>query len=143
MSDSIPLQTPGGFAPVYALGIDGGAGNLARISASQPLPVHTTFPAASAPLEGTMTQSGMAGPFLPASSAPVVCTLSGDFSGTVKLMRSTDDGASMHGLTIAGAPWAEFSGPVCEMVWQETEAGVSLWLDCSLASGTLAYRLAQ
>ena len=143
MSDSIPIQTPGGFVPVYALGMDDGSGHLARIGRDDPLPVAAAFPAPPAALEGTLNETAVVGPFIPASAAPIVCSLAGDFSGRVRVMRSIDGGATLTGLTVAGAPWAEFTGPACEPVWEEASDGATFWLDCTLASGTLVYRLAQ
>ncbi|WP_324697655.1 hypothetical protein [Novosphingobium sp. RL4] len=46
-------------------------------------------------------------------------------------------------MTVAGTPWATFSANACEQVWTEEENGVALYLDITLASGTLVYRLAQ
>ena len=45
MSEPIPLQTPGGFAPAYASGYDDGSGHLALVSSATPLPVHAARPA--------------------------------------------------------------------------------------------------
>ena len=143
MSDPIPLQAPGGFAPLAASGFDDGTGHLAPVSAASPLPVTAVASSTSEPLDGTLTGSGLAGPFEPSGLDPVYCTLAGDFTGTVGVMRSLDGGATLHPLTAGGLRWAEFGGPACEPVWIESEQGASLWLDCTLASGTLAYRLAQ
>lgn len=143
MSDPIPLQTPGGFAPVVALGLDDGTGNLAVVTAAAPLPVQTTAPAAPPALGGETQGDLVAGPFEPVPFTPVFCTLSGEFTGSVKVMRSTDGGATLHPLTAAGAQWGAFSGPACEPVWQESEVGATLWLNCEVTSGTLTYRLAQ
>lgn len=143
MSNGTPLQTPGGFAPLYAAGFDDGTGHLAHVTASSPLPVHTVWPVTAQPLEGTLTGSATLGPYTPAPQAPIICTLSGDFSGSVRIMRSVDGGATLFPLTLGGAPWGEFAAPACEPVWAESEDGATLWLECSIASGTLGYRLAQ
>lgn len=143
MSSSIPVQTPGGFVPVVALGLDDGTGNLAVVTSTSPLPTQTAYPAAPPALEGETMGDIVAGPFEPAPIAPVVCTLTGDFAGSVQLMRSVDGGATLHPLTVAGSQWGSFSGPACEPVWQESEIGATLWLDCKITSGTLTYRLAQ
>ncbi|MBX7539463.1 hypothetical protein [Qipengyuania sphaerica] len=143
MSHPIPLQTPGGFAPAYALGIDDGTGNLALVADSRPLPVQSALPAAPAPLEGWTGNDALVGPFTPASPAPVYCTLSGDWQGSVAVKRSTDGGTTLHPLTVAGDAWGAYSSNACEPVWEESESGATLWLDCRIASGTLTYRLAQ
>lgn len=143
MSDPIPLQTPGGFAPVMALGVDDGTGHLAFVAADRPLPVHTSRPAAPAALAGETSVTALVGPFAATAMASVFCTLSGDWEGSVAVKRSTDDGATLHPLTVAGAEWGRFTRNVCEPVWEEGEAGATLWLDCTITSGTLTYRLAQ
>lgn len=143
MSDPIPLQTPGGFVPGVASGFDDGTGHFAFVAANRPLPVQATPPAAPDALEGQCTGQVLAGPFLPSPLVPVFCTLAGDWQGRVAVTRSTDGGATLHPLTLAGADWAAFTRNVCEPVWEEAEAGASLWLDCHVTSGTLTYRLAQ
>ena len=150
MSDPIPLQTPAGYAPAVAIGLDDGTGHLALINAMRPLPVTAIDGAAAAvampkpdPLEGETSTPTLIGPFEPALGQPIFCTLLGEWIGTVRLLRSTDDGATSHGLTLGGAAWAVFSANACEPVWQETEEAATLWLDCDVTSGTLAYRVSQ
>lgn len=143
MSDPIPLQTPGGFAPVVALGHDDGTGNLSVVARTSPLPVHAAPPDAPDPLAGQTAADLVVGPFTPTAMSPVFCTLSGDWQGSVEVKRSIDGGATLHPLTVAGSAWGSFTANACEPVWEESEAGASLWLDCRILSGTLAYRLAQ
>lgn len=143
MSDPIPLETPGGFAPGVAVGFDDGNGKLAFASHSQPLPTLQVPPAVPTALEGETAATVRAGPFVPTALAPVFCTLSGEWQGCVRLLRSTDGGASFHPLTAGGAGWGIFTGNVCEVVWQESERAASLWVDCTIDSGTLTYRIAQ
>ena len=155
MSDPIPLQTPGGFAPAFALGMDDGTGNLSLVSEARPLPVMAFGPAGAgagtaagvipvpSPIEGEAEGVMRAGPFVPAAGRTIMLTLAGDWDGTAALLRSVDDGDTVHPLTLAGAPWARFTGNACEPVWVEHEEGASLWLDCALTRGTLTYRVAQ
>lgn len=143
MSEPIPLQTPGGFAPAFALGLDDGTGNLALVADSRPLPVQAAPPAVPAPLEGQATADLLAGPFAPAAMTPVFCSLAGAWEGSVTLKRSTDGGATLQPLTLAGSAWGVFHANACEPVWEESEEGASLWLDCRITSGTLTYRLSQ
>lgn len=151
MSDPIPLHTPAGYAPTFALGLDDGTGHLSLVSAMRPLPVTAidgsvaSAPAMPAPepLEGETSASTIVGPFEPALGRAIYCTLAGEWTGTVKLLRSTDDGARKHGVTLAGAEWAVFSANVCEPVWEETEEAATLWLECTIAQGMLAYRVSQ
>ena len=111
MSDPIPLQTPAGFAPAFALGLDDGTGHLALVSDARPLPVMSlsasnSGPAAAPqPLAGETSVSVRVGPFAPAPGRTIVLTLSGEWEGTVRLLRSVDNGVTCHPLTLAGAPW--------------------------------------
>lgn len=143
MSDPILLDTPGGFAPGFAVGFDDGSGAFAYASPQRPLPTLVSSPAAPPALEGETTTAILAGPFAPVQMMPVYCTLSGDWQGSVRLMRSTDAGASLHPVTAGGASWANFTGNACEVVWQETETQATLWLECAPVAGTLAYRVSQ
>ena len=143
MSSPTPIQAPGGFAPVFALGFEDGEGRCVVMSSDRPLPTRPASAQVPAALEGSTLTSTLLGPFEPAPFAPVYCRLSGNFEGTVQVVRSTDGGVTLHPLTAAGSAWAIFSGPACEAVWQESEDSAALWLDCSLVSGTLDYRLSQ
>ena len=150
MSDPIPLHTPAGYAPAFALGLDDGTGHLSLISDGRPLPVTAiggvtaaTSAAAPEPLEGESSVSAIVGPFEPALARPVYVTLSGNWTGTVRLLRSVDGGAVKHPVTLGGAEWATFLANACEPVWEETEEAATLWLECDVAQGTLAYRVAQ
>lgn len=69
--------------------------------------------------------------------------LSGTWTGTVKLLRSTDGGATKLPLTAAGLAWGVFNANCCEPVWEEAIVGAALYLDATLSSGTLTYRVAQ
>ena len=143
MSEPIPLQTPGGFAPTFALGVDDGTGHLEIVAGSRPLPVHAAPPPAPAAMAGETGADLLAGPFTPSALAAIYCSLSGDWEGTVTLKRSTDGGANLLPLTLAGSAWGVFTANACEPVWEESEAGATLWLDCRITSGTLAYRVSQ
>ena len=70
-------------------------------------------------------------------------SLSGTWAGTIKLIRSTDGGATKLPLTINGTAWAQFTTNCCEAVWDESDAIARFYLDITLTSGTDAYRLAQ
>ena len=142
-TEPIPIEAPGGFAPVLALGRDDGTGHLALVSPSAPLPTVAIAPAGPEPLEGETSAALVAGPFAPTSLAPVYLTLSGEWTGDVQLLRSTDGGATKRPVTLAGAAWGRFAINVCEPVWQESEVGAQLWLELTPSSGTISYRLAQ
>ena len=140
-----PVKTPGGFAPAIAIGQSDDTGNLALIDANNPLPVRLSEGQGPAPdaLVGSTSASGRAGPYLPRAGRAVYLQLSGQWAGEVRLVRSIDSGATVSALTVAGSPWAQFTGNVCEAVWEENEAGAELYLDIDLTSGTLDYRVSQ
>lgn len=136
------ISVPAGFAPAYALGYADAGGQLALVSDATPLPVATAAPA-PAPLTGQSAASEVVGPFEPTPGRAIVVTLDGEFDGTVRLLRSTDDGLTKVPLRVGGSAWAEYTGPGCEQAWSETEEGTSFYLDIALASGTVAYRVSQ
>lgn len=136
------ISVPAGFAPAYALGYADAGGQLALVSDATPLPVATAAPA-PAPLTGQSAASELVGPFEPTPGRAIVVTLDGEFDGTVRLLRSTDDGLTKVPLRVGGSAWAEYTAPGCEQAWSETEEGTSFYLDIALASGTVAYRVSQ
>lgn len=148
-----PISLPAGYAPAFAIGYSGDNGQLAVVDDSKPLPVtfSTTAPLAvqqvggpaPAALEGETAADMLVGPFVPATGRAVMLTLSGTWEGSVQVERSTDGGTSRHPLTAAGSAWANFGSNACEAIWAEDEEGVELYLDIAIASGTLAYRIAQ
>ncbi|ANU06911.1 hypothetical protein [Paraurantiacibacter namhicola] len=144
MADPHPISIPAGYAPAFALGYSDAEGDLTLVKRDAPLPVHLRFEADGAPaLTGETSATMLAGPFSPQPGLPVMLTLSGSWQGRVQLQRSMDDGATVHGVTVAGQPWGEFSANACEPVWTESEAGAQLFLAVTIDSGTLAYRIAQ
>lgn len=138
----IPIQNPANYIPVQALSFAQVDGNSGLVSADLPLPV-TTIRAANPPLAGVATTAGQVGPFVPAAGRPVMISLSGTWSGTVRVLRSVDAGTTRLPLTVAGEAWGEFTANACEGVWEEYEDNARLYLDITLASGSLTYRVAQ
>jgi hypothetical protein len=136
-----PIINPARFAPVFAVGYAQDDGELTLVSAAAPMPVTTVAAAQPSPLQGSASASTVAGPFAPAAGLPVTLILDGDWTGTVTVLRSTDGGAKLLGLTAAGEPWASFSENACEPVWEEHVPGATLFLDIALVSGALEYRL--
>ena len=143
MNQDRPIKTPAGYATAVAVGFADASGNLVTAGPATPLPVTASAAVIVDPLVGVATQTGVAGPFAPSGSAPIVLQLSGDWEGTVSLLRSTDDGATRHPLTLAGEPWGVYLGNICEPVWTEGEQAAQFYLDMTIASGTLAYRVSQ
>jgi hypothetical protein len=142
MSDPTPISAPAGYAPAFAFGFADPNANLVLVSGERPMPVAVAAPPAE-PLTGTAAVSTVAGPFAATAGRVVTVSLDGEWQGTVRLLRSTDGGVSRSALRVAGATWAEFTTSGCEQAWSETEDGASFYLDISLASGTVVYRVSQ
>ena len=140
---TIPVATPANYATLSAIGYAEADSTLSTVSADKPLPVSTVSMPAPAALSGTTTASGVVGPFTPNSDKSIVLALSGSWTGTVKVLRSTDGGAIKLPITAGGVAWGVFSANCCEAVWQETVVGAALYLDLALSSGSLTYRMAQ
>jgi len=139
-----PLQTPAGYVALHGVGFADENDAVAPVTSTNPLPVSISDSSPSvqpAPLAGSAGASALIGPFDPAAGIPVVLTLSGQWSGTAKVQRSTDGGVTRHDLTVGGNPWAQFTGNANEPVWEEYGDDGLLYLDIVLASGTLTYRL--
>lgn len=138
-----PISPPASYVTPTAVGFADSAGDLAIVGEALPLPVAVHRDAAPAPLAGAASQSIVAGPFVPLRDAPIHLELGGVWSGQVALQRSTDGGTTRREVTAGGMPWARFAGNVNEVVWQEGEAGATLYLDITVSSGTVSYRLSQ
>lgn len=147
MPNTPPISTPAGYAPAFALGFSDAQSQLKMVSDAEPLPV--TLAAASgsgpspAPLEGQTSASLLVGPFDPARDVPIVVSLSGEWTGSARLLRSVDGGLTLQTLRVGGIIWGTFHEQGCEQVWTESESGVSFYLDIVMNSGTLDYRVSQ
>lgn len=139
----IPVSAPAAYAPVSAIGFAEADFTLSPVSADKPLPVSPVKVPAPSALVGSASASTVTGPFAPNSDKPVIVALTGTWSGTVKLLRSTDGGTTKLPLTAAGQAWGVFAANCCEPVWQETVLGAALYLDITLGSGTVNYRVGQ
>ena len=139
-----PVAAPARFVPAQAIAFGAPGTNAIGVSTTTPLPVQTLMPAASSlPLSGSANVSGVAGPFVPDMGRAIWVTLSGEWDGLVRLLRSVDGGATRLPLTVGGASWAEFSGNANEPVGIESEANAVYYVDIALNSGALSYRVAQ
>lgn len=136
-----PAHNPARFVPVYGVGFTDPAGAIEAVSSESPLPVALSPPTAVAPLEGSAATDAVAGPFVPSLGSPVTVVFAGEWSGAVRVVRSTDGGATRHPLTIGGSAWARFTANACEQVWQEYDPAAALFLDIALSTGTLVYRM--
>jgi hypothetical protein len=139
----VPIVNPAGYVPIFAVGYSDDADGSLSVSASQPLPVAPVVINKPAPLAGSATTSGQVGPLPVLPRLPIMLALSGSWTGTVTVLRSTDGGTTRLGLTAMGQPYGQFTANGCEPVWEEAEDAAALYLDIALTSGTVAYRLAQ
>ncbi|MET0238467.1 MAG: hypothetical protein ABW184_01090 [Sphingobium sp.] len=144
MSTSVDILAPAGFVPQQAVSYATADGKAVAVNSTNPLPVAAaeTRAATSAPLAGTATSETVAGPFAPQLGREIVLTLSGTFGGSARLLRSIDGGATKIATTVGGTALS-WSGPVNEVVWVETEAAATLYLQIAVNSGAISYRVAQ
>lgn len=145
---NVPISYPARYAPGVALNYADDGGNAVLVSQSAPLPVTLAAVAGgsttpSSPLTGMTAIASTTSSYVPLAGRPLVLTLTGTWTGTVKLLRSVNGGTTKLPLTLAGAPWAEFTANVNEPVWEENEAAAVFFLQFTPLSGTIAYRLAQ
>lgn len=140
-----PVDAPGGYVAVHAIAFGSGDGIATFVDTANPLPVTASFAAASsAPLAGTLSSSGQAGPFAPQPGRDIWLTLSGVWTGTVQLLRSIDGGTTRLPITlIDGSTKGLFYGAINAPVADESVAGATYYLQFTAVSGTLAYRMEQ
>jgi hypothetical protein len=143
MSTNYPISPPSSYVAPVAVGFADSNGYMCLVSLNEPLPVVSARGAAPVALEGTTSQSLIAGPFTPLVDSPIHLELAGEWSGRAELQRSIDSGATRASLTAGGVPWARFTGNANEVVWQEGERGATFYLAVEIDSGTLAYRISQ
>ena len=115
--------------------------------------------AISKPIEGTVTPSeanavsgdvsltagiAEAGPFIPQLGRPIWLNLSGTFTGTCQLLRSTDGGETKFPLTTGnGVAKPIWTTPLNAAVAEDSVATASYWLMIEIASGSLSYKMEQ
>lgn len=153
MPSNNQINLPAGYAPAFAIGFSDAGGGLSVVNDGTPLPVslssgstlqvQAASPAAPSALQGQTSTNLVAGPFAPSSANPIMLTLTGQWDGSVQVERSVDGGATRQPLTVVGQPWGLFTGNACEAVWSEAEEDVEFYLDITVNSGTLSYRVAQ
>lgn len=146
MTTPFTVQAPAGYAPCVALAFGSLDGAFTAVDAANPLPVASQpsqAAATSTPLTGTASANATAGAFAPQLGRPIGLTLSGSWTGTVQLLRSTDGGTSKLPVTVGGAAWASFTGNCNEPVWEENDAAATFYLAFTLTSGSVTYRVAQ
>ena len=139
----IPVRSPANFTPTVAISYSDSNGDAAPVRADAPLPVMTATATPPAALSGTSSITAVAGPFAPVAGRPLILTLNGSWAGQVRIMRSTDSGTTKLPLTVAGSPWAVFTANCCEAVWEERETAAQFYLEITMSSGSVSYRLSQ
>lgn len=142
---SPPINTPANFVTTSAMVFADNGGNASVVSATNPMPIAGTNSLASsaAPLTGSQSQNGLVGPFAAQTGREIWLTLSGGWTGSVQVLRSTDQGATKLPLTVGGQAWATFYANCNEQIVTETCAGTLYYLNLALTSGSVTYRLAQ
>lgn len=138
---AIPIQSPASYVPSRAAAYADVDGTSMLVSVSNPLPVTMNASAGTAPLAGSTAATGVIGPFAPVAGRSVMLSLAGTWTGLVKVLRSIDGGATKLPLTAAGSAWGQFTANCCEPVWEDSESGAALYLDVTLTTGTLFYRI--
>jgi hypothetical protein len=106
--------------------------------------VVVTTAASSSPITGTVTTTGNTPTFTPQLGRDMYLTLSGTFSGTVQVQRTTDNGSTWNNITISGGQqWGHYTGACDEVVETPTDSASKYRLSITLSSGSVTYRLAQ
>ncbi|WP_419827855.1 hypothetical protein [Sphingomonas sp.] len=145
MSTAPVIRAPAGYVPEHAVSFAAQDGSATVVDRGHPLPTVATLGAAgSTPLAGSASASTVAGPFAPDLGRAIWLTLAGVWTGTVRLLRSVDGGATKLPLTFGdGSARATFTVNAQAPVAEESVAVASYWLDVALSSGTVTYRLEQ
>lgn len=113
----------------------------AVVSAMTPVTAATRLPVDTAALSSTQAGTAVTGPFMPELGRAIVLALSGDWAGSVQMLRSTDGGATQLPLTLGGSAWAAYTGNVSKPVWEENDAPATFYLSIAVTSGTLSYQV--
>lgn len=138
------VNAPAGYVPQYALAFGAPGSTASAVDQGHPLPVRSVLTAASVtPLEGTTAALLLAGPFAPALGRAIWLTLSGTWTGSAQLLRSTDGGVTRLPLTIGGGAWGVYQANCNEPAAEESDASATYYLQLTPSSGTIAYRVSQ
>jgi len=100
--------------------------------------------AGSTPLVATLNATGQSDAFVPQLGRAMWLTLSGTWTGTVKLLRSIDGGTTKLPVTQGGAAYAQFTGNAQEkLAIIPSEVGETYYLDFTRSTGSVIVRLSQ
>lgn len=96
------------------------------------------------PVTGLATADMNTAALVPQLGRNLYLTLSGTWTGTVQLQRSTDAGATWNAVTYGGGlPWGKYTANCDEVVETPTDGASQYRLNIDIATGSLRYRLAQ
>ncbi|WP_239806298.1 hypothetical protein [Croceicoccus hydrothermalis] len=143
MDQDLNIKLPAHYAPAIAVGFQGPENSFSLVEIGRPLPVVNVPQLGGDPLTGTADASGTVGPFLAQPAKAISIELSGEWAGSVRLLRSSDGGDTLSPLKAAGADWAVFNDNGVEQAWFETERDIGFYLQINLTSGTVSYRVSQ
>lgn len=100
--------------------------------------------ATSTPIQGTVTGNSSTEAFTPQLGRDMYITLSGTWTGTVRVQRSTDGGATWNNITIGGGqPWGLYTTNADEVVDTPTDGDATYRLGYNVSTGSVTYRLGQ
>jgi hypothetical protein len=106
----------------------------------------TVTSSAVTPTGGSATfNAGVAtiGPLNPLAGKEIWVTLSGTWTGTAQVMRSTDNGTTLLPLTVGGSAWGLYTTNANEQTAYPSDTAGAYFLVATITSGTLIYRVAQ
>lgn len=142
MPSQKPIVSPARFAPATAIGFSDEETGLVLVSNGKPLPVQTVRQSPNA-LIGTLSGAATSGPFAAVPGLPIVVALGGEWQGTIRLLRSSDGGASKMPLSASGIALGYFSQPGVEQVWEETQEDITFFLQADLSAGEAIFEVSQ
>lgn len=140
------VTAPAGYVPRQAISFGSEGAAAIAVDDSNPLPVRpiASVGATSTPLAATTTASGASAAFAPQLSRAIWLTLSGVWTGSVTLQRSTDAGATWNALTYGdGSARPAWTANMQATIAEETVAGATYRLLITITSGSLSYRMEQ
>jgi hypothetical protein len=107
--------------------------------------VVVTTAASSTPVSGSAANGAApSAMFTPQLGRDMYLSLSGGWTGTVRIQRSTDNGSTWNNITIGGGqPWGVYTGACDEVVETPTDGASKYRLLFTISTGTVTYRLAQ
>ncbi|HEY0314926.1 MAG TPA: hypothetical protein VGC28_01520 [Sphingomonas sp.] len=144
MPDPI-IDSPAAFVPLHALSFGTKGDPAVPVDHANPLPITgLTLAASSTPLAGGTAAAATVGPFAPQLGRAIWLTLSGSWSGSAQLLRSTDGGATRLPLTYGdGTAKPAWTGNLNAAVAEESVVTATYWLALAPTAGTVSYRLEQ